>query len=212
MALKYTKDVIKHFKNPVNVGEIKNPDAQATEGSPACGDMMKVTMKIDKKTHKIKDIKFKSYGCASNIATASVITKLAKGKTIEEAKKLKWDTAAKELGNLPPVKMHCSVLAVNTIKAAIKNYEIKQGLVKDGEKKSTEELIMEELKHVINPEIGINIVRLKMVKSVKVDKGAVTVNISLGNTDNMYSESIKEEIEEHIKELPKVKKVVVKIK
>jgi len=83
----YTDIVLEHFKNPKNVGRIENPDGQATEGSSACGDMVSLTIKVDPDTRIITDIKFESYGCASNIATASVITELAKNRTIEEAKK-----------------------------------------------------------------------------------------------------------------------------
>jgi len=125
MAFKYTKKVIEHFTKPRNTGEIKKPDAKATEGSPACGDMLTFTLKVDPKTKKITEIKFKSYGCASNIATASVLTTLVKGKTIEQAKKIKHEDVTKKLGELPQVKIHCSILAVETLKAAIKDYEDK---------------------------------------------------------------------------------------
>ena len=123
MAIIYTKKVLEHFKNPHNVGEIKDADAEATEGSMACGDMVTIYLKVDKKTSRIKDIKFKSYGCASNIATASVLTEMAKGKTLEEAKKIKFEDITNELGGLPTQKVHCSVLAAKTLKSAIKNYE-----------------------------------------------------------------------------------------
>lgn len=126
MAILYTKEVLKHFKNPKNVGIIKNADAKATEGSMACGDMVTIYLKIDDKSKKIKDIKFKSYGCASNIATASVLTELAKGKTIDEAKKINFNDITKKLGGLPPQKTHCSILATKTLESAIKNYEKKQ--------------------------------------------------------------------------------------
>lgn len=90
------------FKHPHNAGKIEDADAKATEGSPACGDMVTLYLKVDEKTHKIEDVKFESYGCASNIATASVITDIAKGKTLEEARKITWKKAAEELGGLPP--------------------------------------------------------------------------------------------------------------
>ncbi len=119
MKLPYSEKVIAHFKDPHNVGECVDPDGKAIEGSPACGDMVELTIKVDKKTKIIKDIKFKSYGCASNIATGSIITDLAKGKTIDEAKKITWKQAAEELGGLPAIKVHCSVLAVEALKEAI---------------------------------------------------------------------------------------------
>ena len=109
MSIPYTKKVLEHFMHPHNVGKLDKPDASATEGSPACGDMLRLYLQIEEKSTKIEDIKFESYGCASNIATGSIITDLAKGKTIEEAKKIDWKMAAEELGGLPPVKVHCAV-------------------------------------------------------------------------------------------------------
>ncbi len=100
----YSKKVMDLFLNPKNLGEIENPDAQATEGSPACGDMVQLQLKVNKDTHIIEDIKFKSFGCASNIATASIITEIAKGKTIEEAKSLKYSQVVDELGGCPQLK------------------------------------------------------------------------------------------------------------
>lgn len=211
--MQYTKKVIEHFRHPRNVGEIKNPDGVATEGSPLCGDMLTVYLKVDPKTHKVKKMKFKSYGCASNIATASVISEKAIGRTIEELEKMDYLTAARELGGLPPVKVHCSVLAVNALKAAIRDYKLKQGLISKEETPLTHDAVMKELAKVINPEIGISIVRLKMVRNVKIGKdGTVAVYISLGNTDEKFAENISEEVEEHVRKIPGVKKVRVAIR
>ena len=126
--MQYSQKVLDHFMKPHNVGKLENPDAEATEGSPACGDQISIALKIDPETNVINDIKFQSYGCASNIATGSIITDMAMGKTIEEAKNITWKGAAHELDGLPPVKMHCSVLAVDTLKKAIKKDEIEHGL------------------------------------------------------------------------------------
>lgn len=216
MALKYTKKVLEYFLHPKNMGEIAGADAEATEGSPACGDMVTVYLKVGSKTHVIEDIKFKSYGCASNIATASIITEMAKGKTLEQAKKIEWNAAADELGGLPSVKMHCSVLAAKTLMAAIKDYEVKHGLAKagaEGMAELTPENVINELMGVINPDIGISIVRLKMVKNVEVDEkaGTVKVEIALGNTDAMFADNIREEVEAHVKAMKGVKKVEVSV-
>lgn len=108
-----------HFQNPRNMGEIKNPDAQATVGNPRCGDVMKIMLKID--SNKISDIKFQTMGCAAAIATSSMLTVLAKGKTLEEAKKITNTEVARALGDLPPIKMHCSNLAADALQKAIKN-------------------------------------------------------------------------------------------
>ncbi|MGJ8454805.1 iron-sulfur cluster assembly scaffold protein [Pseudothermotoga sp. U03pept] len=122
--LKYTELVMDHFKNPRNLGRIDDADAQATEGSIACGDMMTVYLKVE--DGKIADIKFESYGCAANIATASMMTEVVKGLSIEEAKKLSWKEIVERLGGLPQIKYHCSNLAVDTLKKAIEAYEGKR--------------------------------------------------------------------------------------
>jgi len=104
MALKYSQKVIEHFTQPQNVGEIENADAIATEGSPACGDMITYSMKINPETKIIEDVKFRSFGCASNIATASMMTLLAKGKTVDEVKNMRHRDLTKSLDGLPAVK------------------------------------------------------------------------------------------------------------
>jgi len=119
--LKYTQLVLDHFKNPRNLGRIENPDAEATEGSIACGDMMTVYLKIDR--DRIVDIKFESYGCAANIATASMMTEVVKGLTLNEARNLNWKDIVEKLGGLPEVKYHCSNLAVDTLRKAIDSYK-----------------------------------------------------------------------------------------
>ena len=122
MKFPYNETVLEHFKNPRNVGKIEDDDGKAMVGSPACGDMVAVYIKVDDATKVITDIKFESYGCASNIATASIITELAKGKTIEEALKIGRQQVAEMLGGLPPNKMHCSNLAAEGLHKAIEDY------------------------------------------------------------------------------------------
>lgn len=123
MTLKYSKKVMAHFLHPKNMGEIKNPDGVGKVGNPQCGDILWVYIKVDKKKNIIKDIKFKTFGCAAAIATSSMITQLAKGKKLGDAKKITRDGIAKSLGGLPPIKMHCSNLAIESLKKAILNYE-----------------------------------------------------------------------------------------
>ncbi len=117
----YTDKVKEHFLNPRNAGEIENPDAVAEVGSIACGDAMKLTMKLDE-NKRIVDAKFKTFGCASAIASASALTEILKGKTIEEAEKITNQEIADYLGGLPPEKMHCSVLGQEALEKAIENY------------------------------------------------------------------------------------------
>jgi len=121
MIQQYSKKVMQNFFHPKNMGEMKNPDGVGKGGNPVCGDIMQVFIKV--KDGKIKDIKFKTFGCAAAIATSSMITQLAKGKTLEQAKKITNKDVAKSLKGLPTIKMHCSNLASDALKLAIKNYE-----------------------------------------------------------------------------------------
>lgn len=109
--------------NPRNIGKMDNANAVASEGSPACGDQITFYLLINPQTLIIDDISFLSYGCASNIATASVTSELVKGKSVEFAKQLHWQKVVDELGGLPDVKKHCSVLAVETLHSAIAQFE-----------------------------------------------------------------------------------------
>ncbi|MBN2226987.1 MAG: Fe-S cluster assembly scaffold protein NifU [candidate division Zixibacteria bacterium] len=116
----YSEKVIEHFQNPRNVGEIENADGIGTVGNPSCGDIMTIYLKIDDEI--ISDIKFKTFGCGAAIATSSITTELAKGRTLAEAEKLTRDEVADALDGLPPVKMHCSNLATDALRAAIADY------------------------------------------------------------------------------------------
>lgn len=125
----YSKELIDHYENPRNVGSMDKKDptvGTGLVGAPACGDVMKLQIKVDDKTKKITDARFKTFGCGSAIASSSLVTEWVKGKTTDEAKEIKNTTIATELA-LPPVKIHCSVLAEDAIKAAIKDYEVKCG-------------------------------------------------------------------------------------
>ncbi len=121
----YSEKVMDHFMNPRNVGEMKDADGIGEVGNPTCGDLMKIFIKV--KDNVITDITFQTFGCGAAIATSSMITELAKGKTIEEALKLTRDDVAEELNGLPPIKMHCSNLSADALKAAIDDYKKKSG-------------------------------------------------------------------------------------
>lgn len=116
----YSEKVMEHFTNPRNVGEIESPDGIGEVGNPVCGDSMKLFIKVN--DGKIADAKFKTFGCGAAIATSSIVTEMVKGKTIDEALKITNKAVADALDGLPPVKMHCSVLAEDALKAAISDY------------------------------------------------------------------------------------------
>jgi nitrogen fixation NifU-like protein len=116
----YSQKVMEHFRNPRNVGEIENADGKGTVGNPVCGDLMTIYIKI--KDGRVDEIKFKTFGCGAAIATSSMITELAKGKTIQEALKITRNDVADALEGLPPIKMHCSNLAADGLRAAIYDY------------------------------------------------------------------------------------------
>jgi len=119
----YTEMVKDHFFNPRNVGEIKDADGVGTVGNPICGDVMTIYIKV--KDEIIIDIKFKTFGCAAAIATSSILTGMAKGKMLDEALKITRDDVANELGGLPAIKLHCSNLAADALREAIKDYRKK---------------------------------------------------------------------------------------
>jgi len=124
----YSDKVLDHFKNPRNMGEMKDADAVGEYGNPVCGDLMFIYIKVDTRDGKaiIADISFQTFGCAAAIATSSMITELAKGKTLEEAKTINRDDIANSLGGLPPQKLHCSNLAADALHDAIKKYYSKK--------------------------------------------------------------------------------------
>lgn len=124
-STEYTEKVLDHFRNPRNVGVIENPDGYGKVGNPVCGDLMYMYIKVAKNNNDeeyIEDIKFKTFGCGSAVATSSMITEMAKGITLDEAYKITRQDVADELEGLPPIKMHCSNLAADALKAAIDNY------------------------------------------------------------------------------------------
>ena len=120
----YSEKVLDHFRNPRNVGEIEDADGVGSVGNPVCGDVMSIYIKV--KDDKIDEIKFKTFGCGAAIATTSMTTELAKGKTLDEAMTITRQDVADELGGLPPVKMHCSNLAADALHEAIENYRGKK--------------------------------------------------------------------------------------
>ena len=124
----YNDTVMDHFLNPRNMGDVESADGVGEVGAAACGDIMKISLKI--RDGKIEDARFKTFGCGSAIASSSMATELIKGRTLEEAKNFSNQEVVDALGGLPPVKIHCSVLAEEALKAAIEDYEARQGSAK----------------------------------------------------------------------------------
>jgi nitrogen fixation NifU-like protein len=121
----YSKKVMEHFMNPRNVGEIENPDGYGKVGNPVCGDLMEIFIKV--KDERIEEIKFRTFGCGAAIATSSMVTEIAKGKSLEEAMKITRQDVADELEGLPPHKIHCSNLAADALHQAIEDYRKRKG-------------------------------------------------------------------------------------
>ncbi len=207
MKIPYSEKVMEHFRNPRNVGRMEDADAKAMEGSPACGDMVAVYIKVDEESKRISEISFESYGCASNIATGSIITEPAKGKTLDEAKEISWQQAADELGGLPALKAHCSVLAVDGLRAAIQNYEERHGLIKE-RIPTTLEILRKRLKRVMNPMAGLDLVRTDLVTSISLEDGVVTVELALP-AEHQFAANLREEVKEKIEPLWDVDEVIV---
>ena len=119
----YNKKVLQHFTKPKFFGKIKNPDVVGNAGNPRCGDLLTLYLKIDKETKKIQDIKFETLGCVAAIATSDMICQLAKGKTMKQAVKISFQDVSRELGTLPPLKIHCAQLVTEALRDAIGKYK-----------------------------------------------------------------------------------------
>jgi len=198
----YSPKLLELFKNPKNVGEMRDADARVTEGSLACGDMITIFLKIDEQTKRIEDIKFLSYGCAANIATTSMMTEMVKGETIEEAKNLTFKQITDALGGLPPVKMHCAVLSIDGLRSAIRKYEEERGLVEVPE--LDESFVRSRLRHVMSPKLGRDIVSTGIVEEVKLHEGEVEIDLNISEDDE-FKNYIVEAIHERLDKLPNIK-------
>ena len=140
----YSEKVMDHFSNPRNVGEIEDANAVGQVGNPKCGDIMKIYMKINDETKIIEDVKFKTFGCGAAVATSSMATEMVMGKTIDEALAITNVAVAEALDGLPPVKMHCSLLAEEAIHAALWDYATKNNLTIEGLEKPKSDIGEEE--------------------------------------------------------------------
>jgi nitrogen fixation NifU-like protein len=186
----YSEKVIEHFKNPRNIGKIENPDITAKVGSVACGDLIKLYLKIDKEKNTIQEIKFESYGCAANIATSSVMTELVKGKSLDEALKLTFKDISDELGGLPKIKLHCAVLSRQSLDSAIYKYKANQGLVP-----LDEAFVRKILRGVLDPIEGTDIISANMVEKIVVDNRKITIWLKIPEGSDL-AESVSADIKD----------------
>ena len=188
MRIGYSEKVMEFFRNPKNAGKLEDATVVATVGSIACGDMIKLYLKIEKDV--IEKATFESYGCAANIATSVAVTELAKGKTVEEAEKITYKDVEDFLEGLPKIKAHCAVLSVEALKVALTKYKIKTG------KMPFDIKIAKKLLHgVIDPVSGNSILKTDKIKSVEVEDKTVKIIFSAKKDDVMS------DIENQIKEV-----------
>jgi len=152
MTEMYSKEIMKHFLHPKSLGKIKNPSGTGNAGNMICGDVMQLFIKVkeNKKTGKriISDIKFQTFGCVVAIANSSMLTTMVKGKSLEEALELTKDDMVKKLGKVPPIKIHCSVLAIDALDEAIYDYMIKNNLPVPEKLKAVHERILKGIEHI----------------------------------------------------------------
>lgn len=130
IPLPYSQKILELFRNPKNLGKLEDATVMAIAGSPACGDMIAIYLKVDDR-EVVEKATFESYGCAANIATASVLTEMVRGKGLPEVWRIGWKEVAKEVGGLPSVKLHCGILATGALRRAIRNFYMKKGLKPD---------------------------------------------------------------------------------
>jgi len=214
MAIKYSSKVIDHFTAPQNVGDLLDADSTATEGSPACGDMVTFSLKIDPETQIIEDVRFRSFGCASNIATASMATLLAKGKSLDDVKRLTHNDLVNALDGLPAVKLHCSVLAVDGLKSAVRNWEIEQGLFEADVVPLDVAGVGRALEGVINPGSGEGLIESGMLGRTELEpaEGRVFLEVKLRDSDERFAQNIEQEIREKLETIPGARSIVVQFK
>ncbi len=188
----YTKVLMDHFLHPRNVGELENPTVSVMVGSVACGDMIKMDMRIE--AGKIVDVKFKSYGCAANVATASVATEYVKGKRVEELREFSFEKIVEMLGGLPRSKMHCAALANMAIKACVAKYE-----VKEGRRKLDRGVLSLLLSGVIDPKTGEPAISEGKVNIRKIDGKKVEIEVK--EEDPEVKEDLMEQIKNSLKDM-----------
>lgn len=187
----YSRKVLQLFLNPKNVGEIENPSVTAKAGSPACGDMIKLYLKIE--DDKIVDAKFRTYGCAANIATASMLTEMIIGRPIEEAKKIKFKDLVEALGGLPQIKYHCAVLAAEGLRQALAKWDVIQG-----KRRIDESFVKLILAAVIDPLTGESVLHGHKYLGCEIEGKKVRIKLAIPRDSEeaiVFEDQIRESFE-----------------
>lgn len=179
MKIGYSEKVMELFKNPKNVGALEDANVTAIAGSIACGDMLKLYLKIDPETEKIEDVSFESYGCVANIATSSMITEMVKGKDVDYARKLTFQDEVRELGGLPKIKYHCAVLAIQALRTAIRKWEYLQGKVGLDDK-----FVKELLRGILDPATDKDLINAGVVRDIKISGKNLKIRVNIGNEEH----------------------------
>lgn len=197
MKVGYSKKVLELFMNPKNVGYMEDANVTSLAGSIACGDMIKLYLRIDPETEIIEKITFESYGCAANIATSSMITEMAKGKSVQEAWKITFKDEVEALGGLPKIKYHCAVLSVKGLRLALTKWDVIKG-----RRALDEKLVEELLKGVMDPHTDKDLVSAGMVRGIRVEGGEKKrVEITLEVPEDDFKEEILSNVEEAFEKL-----------
>ncbi len=189
MKIGYSPKVMELFMNPKNVGAMEDADVTAIAGSIACGDMLKLYLKINPETEVIEDASFESYGCVANIATSSMITEMIKGKTIDYARKLTFQDEVRELGGLPKVKYHCAVLAIQALRTALHKWDYMQGNVR-----LDEDFVRNILKGILDPATDRDLISAGIVRDIRIEGKRLEITVKMENDE--YRDEIVSNMEE----------------
>ncbi len=195
MRVGYSPKVMELFMNPKNVGNMDDANVTALTGSVACGDMIKLYLKINPESEVIEDVTFESYGCAANIATSSMITEMIKGKSIEYARKIAFQEVVDNLDGLPKIKFHCAVLAVAALRIALNKWDLLQG-----RKNLDEDFVKNLLRGILDPHTDKDLIAADVVKDVRIEDNEVRIVLYM--KDDEYKEEIESNVHEVFETLP----------
>ena len=191
----YSPKVMEMFMHPKNVGKMEDATVTALTGSVACGDMIKLYLKIDPESEVIVKAMFESYGCAANIATSSMLTELITGKKVEEARKLAFHEIVDGLGGLPKIKFHCAVLAIAALKIALEKWDLLSG-----RKKLNEKFVNGLLRGILDPHTDRDLITAGIVSRIEIVDDVVNVHLNVDEDD--YTEEIVSNVVEVFETLP----------